>query len=163
MISRILTLALHTQFPYTKEKLIKKIVKTSMAPCLPKVAGNREGFACCGDSWLPRAQGGCSAQGNEFRKGTCDTWITYRVAVKSHENEMRDLILPQEPHALLSHKTLAKALECCTDKSKEKLPASVGRNIRTWPVIRLMIYTEIFTEDDKNEGLWSCTFLHSLF
>lgn len=45
MISRILTPALHTQFPYTEEKLITEIVNNSMAPCLPK--GDREqGRAC---------------------------------------------------------------------------------------------------------------------
>lgn len=79
--------------------------------------------------------------------------MTYTVTVKSHESELRDFVLPREPPALHSHKTLAKDLECCTDKSKDKLPASMGRSVRTWPVIRLVIYTEIFTEDDKNEGL----------
>lgn len=83
---------------------------------------------------------------------TPETYVTCTVTVKSHENELRGFILPREPPALHSHKTWAKALECSTDKSKEELPASVGTSIRAWPVIRLLIYTEILTEAHRNEG-----------
>lgn len=129
-----------------------------MAPCLPK--GDREQARAC---LLWRfLEGGCSTKGNEFRKATWDTWIIYTVTVKSHENELRDIILPWEPPVLNPHKTLARALECSTGKSKEELPASMGRNIRTLSVIRLLIYTEILIEADKSEGLWSCSFWPTL-
>lgn len=37
-------------------------------------------------------------------------------------------------------------------KAKGDLPASTGRNIRFWPLVRLMIYLEMSTETDKNQS-----------